>query len=116
MGSAGILHGGRHCGHSIGSGDPIQISILGAAFLTEFMIPGSHPLSKAWLLHGHLNQINMLVIVCLNFRSILLRDGFLTVLLLGLLGILSNRNRISAVVNEAGVVEHITTRIQELTG
>jgi hypothetical protein len=46
----------------------LQISILGAAFLAEFMVPGSHPLSKAWLLHGHLHQINMLVIVCLDFQ------------------------------------------------
>jgi hypothetical protein len=115
MPSAGIFHGGMHCGHSIGSGDPIQISILGASFLAEFMIPGSHPLSKAWLLHCRLSQINMPVIVCLDFWSILHHDGFLMPLLLGLLGILSSRNRISVVVNEAGVVEHIT-RIRELTG
>jgi hypothetical protein len=103
-----------HCGHSIGSGDPIQISILGAAFLAEFTIPGSHPLSKAWLLHGHLNQSNMLVIVASISGPSFFVTAFLTALLLGLLGILSSRNRISVVVNEAGVVEHIT-RIRELT-
>jgi hypothetical protein len=80
MGSAGVFHGGVHCGLSIGSGDPIQIRILGTAFLTEITIPGSHPLSKAGMRHGRLNQMNMLVIVHLNIRSILFCDGLLAAL------------------------------------